>query len=113
MRKPLDTALKQYEERKKLDEQRDPTFDEIMKKEKQGITTKQRFKVITITILHCMNLKRDGLTYNPTDMLPFYYYEFYTFDFKSPNSRGENPAFNIQKTYEVENTSEFRQYLER
>lgn len=43
---------------------------------------------------------------------PFFSYDFYTFEARSRISQGTNPLFNSSKQYQVENTAQFRQYME-
>lgn len=44
-------------------------------------------------------------------MLPFFSYDFYTFEERSYNVQGNNPTFESTKKFEVEATPQFMSYM--
>ena len=75
-------------------------------------TVKPQKKLITITIVQARNLK---LNYaNVTQVSPFFFYQFYTFDDRySSNADGKNPQFNDTYSYETLVDAKAIQYFER
>ena len=66
---------------------RDPTYSG--KDQVYTYAQKQRkSKIFSITVMKCFNLTRHDSTYNSKDMMPFYYYQFYTFEYYSPIVQG-------------------------
>lgn len=62
MRKPIDEALRWYEQKKTLRAQRDPTI--IMSQDIHSyVNQNKKSKVVSITVLKCLDLKRSDLTY--------------------------------------------------
>lgn len=69
-------------------------------------------KQITIQIAKANNLQ---FAYsNVTDVAPFFYYQFYTYEERySKNSTGVNPIFNDRHSYEVTCDARAQDYFER
>lgn len=44
-------------------------------------------------------------------MLPFFSYDFYTFEVRSHTCQGQNPLFEYTRKFEVEATPQFNQYM--
>jgi len=44
-------------------------------------------------------------------MLPFFSYEFYTFQYNSATAQGNNPVFDVTKRYELEYNQELNDYF--
>jgi hypothetical protein len=44
-------------------------------------------------------------------MEPFFYYQFYNFEYSSPSLNGSSPIFDIKKQYEVEVNEQFMEYM--
>lgn len=44
-------------------------------------------------------------------MLPFFSYDFYTFEVRSHNAEGQNPLFELKRKFEIEYNSQFQQYM--
>lgn len=44
-------------------------------------------------------------------MLPWFKYDFYTFEYISATAEGNNPIFDLTKRYEVEDSQELRDYF--
>lgn len=44
-------------------------------------------------------------------MLPFFSYEFYTFEWRSPTAQGNCPTFDSVKSFEVEASPQFLNYM--
>jgi hypothetical protein len=45
------------------------------------------------------------------EMMPYFFYQFYTFEYTSQIMRGNNPNFDVRKQYEVELTDQFIDYM--
>ena len=43
-------------------------------------------------------------------MQPFFSFDFYTFEYRSPTASGNNPNFGVTQRYEVNYNQEFRDY---
>ena len=68
--------------------------------------------IFRVEVNQCNNLKREDLRFDPKLMQPFFSYDFYTFgSYQSPVATGANPNYGIVKTYEVEDSKEFRNYM--
>lgn len=44
-------------------------------------------------------------------MQPFFSFEFYTFEYRSPTLHGDSPDFDITQRYELERTTELEEYM--
>jgi hypothetical protein len=44
-------------------------------------------------------------------MQPFFFYQFYTFEYTSPAMVGSSPNFDIRKQFEVEFNDQFIEYM--
>ena len=44
-------------------------------------------------------------------MMPFFSYDFYTFEVRSHNGQGQNPLFEATRKFEVEATPQFQSYM--
>mmetsp|Transcript_30428 Transcript_30428/g.22575 ORF Transcript_30428/g.22575 Transcript_30428/m.22575 type:complete len:112 (+) Transcript_30428:191-526(+) len=96
MRKDIDEALKWYTQKKQLKKERDPTID--MKDHIYSYTQqKKNAKIFSITVMKCFNLTRPDQTYSSKDMQPFYYYQFYTYEYTSPIGHGSTFSFDVTK----------------
>ncbi|CDW86689.1 protein fantom [Stylonychia lemnae] len=111
MRKPIDEAIKWYQQRVALKKKRDPNT--IINQYSQNIDmyAKRKQKAITIQIVKCFDLRRPGQQYNSKQMMPFFHYTFFTFQYISPVLQGNSPIFEIQKTYEFELNDQFFEYM--
>ena len=72
---------------------------------------RKKSKIVSISIHRCMSLIKPGSGYSSKDMLPFFYYQFYTFDYTSPVARGPNPSFDVTKQFEIEVDEQYLNYL--
>ncbi len=61
--------------------------------------------------MKCFDLKRSQATYNSKEMKPFYYFSFFTFEYMSPILQGNNPTFDIKKSFEIEVNEQFMEYM--
>ena len=43
-------------------------------------------------------------------MQPFFSFDFYTFEYRSPTASGNNPSFGVTQRYEVNYNQEFMNY---
>jgi len=94
MRKPLDEAVKWFNQSKQLSHQRNPLYSS------KGA---MKFKNITIKVEHASNLKHTHDVYSGQTMRPYFSYCFYSFpDVYSATLDGKNPNFGSVKHYEVE-----------
>mmetsp|Transcript_35322 Transcript_35322/g.34350 ORF Transcript_35322/g.34350 Transcript_35322/m.34350 type:complete len:293 (-) Transcript_35322:159-1037(-) len=108
MRKSIDEAMKWYQQKKQLKIERDPTLkDQVHSYAAQ----KKNAKIISIQVLKCFNLSRQDQTYSSKDMQPFYFYQFYTYEYTSPVVQGSNVQFDVTKQYEVEVNEQFMDYM--
>ena len=110
MRKSIDEALKWYEQKKTLRMQRDPTAI-VQEYQPHSYGQKKRSKVVTVQVLKCMNLKRPSQAYSNKQMQPFFYFQFFTFEYQSPTLTGSNPIFDLKKQFEVEMNEQFMDYM--
>jgi len=44
-------------------------------------------------------------------MLPFFSYDFYSFEVRSATSQGNNPVFDARKQFEVHANQDFEEYM--
>ena len=44
-------------------------------------------------------------------MQPFFYFQFFTFEYQSPTLTGSNPIFDLKKQFEVEVNEQFMDYM--
>ena len=68
-------------------------------------------KIVQIVVEQAKNLRLRGQP-TTTRILPFYSYEFYTFEVRSATAQGSDAVFDSAKQFEVEETSEFKKYME-
>eukprot|EP00347_Sterkiella_histriomuscorum_P001912 403370193 len=114
MRRPIDEAVKWYQQRTALKKQRDPNtiINEYHPHNyENGGFLKKRSKAITIQVAKCYDLKRPDNSYSSKQMQPFYYFSFFTFEYTSPILDGQNPQFDIKKTFEIEINEQFMEYM--
>ncbi len=102
MIRPIEEAVKWYEQKKALKIQRDPTSIVNEYQPHSYGPARKRAKVVTVHVLRCFNLKRSESTYNSKEMKPFYYFSFFTHEYTSAIMEGKNPSFDFKKSFEVE-----------
>lgn len=70
-------------------------------------------KIIEVCVMQANNLQITGLSsaYNARRMLPFFSYEFYTFEVRSPTTQGNCPTFDSVKQFQVEASPQFLNYM--
>ena len=68
-------------------------------------------KVIEISVVEGLNLAVSGTVCDVNRMLPFYSYDFYTFEIRSHTGNGPNPQFDNTKRFEVEANQQFLSYM--
>lgn len=94
MRKPLDEALKWYQQNKTLQQQRNPVTSKVNAYKKKNVTVKV---TQALGLKHAQSAKVTKL------MRPYFSYCFYSFaDVFSATNDGSNPNFNSVKYFEVE-----------
>lgn len=114
MRNPLDKAI---EMQNRKDAINNKTYNEEEQRMiKQGIKPASdevaQKKIFEITVKSCHNLKRNDPNVRGP-MKPFFSYDFYKFDCKSPTASGSNPIFDVTKHYQVESNRELVDYMKR
>ena len=62
-------------------------------------------------MIKCFGLKRADPQFKPRLMLPFFSFDFYTFEYRSPTANGADPTFEVTKWYEIEDSQELQDYL--
>lgn len=65
--------------------------------------------MVEIAIVRCSNLRRGDMDVKneATEALlmqPFFSFDFFTFEYRSPTANGDNPSFSVTKRYEVDYT---------
>ncbi len=114
MRKPIDRALSMYNQKKSLQISKDPVaFAHLKNSKNQSINAavKPRSKLISITVKNGKNLQRPEDINNKKEMMPFFHFQFYTYEYTSPVSRGSNPIYDIRQQYEVAVDDQFIEYM--
>jgi hypothetical protein len=98
MRKPIDRALMMYNQKKTLQISKDPVaFAHLKNQKNQAISAvKPKSKLISITVKNGKNLQRPEDLNNKKEMMPFFHFQFYTYEYTSPVSRGSNPIYDIR-----------------
>lgn len=113
MRKTIDEALKWFNQKKTLRAQRDPSsiVTDYVPHQLGGL--KKRSKIVTIHILKCFDLRRPGdSSYSGgKEILPFFHFNFFTFEYTSPSLTGPQPYFDIKKQFECEVNEQFMDYM--
>lgn len=113
MQKPLTEALKFH----RLGNQSAAQHEEGLKKLSVGgnIALREQPKskmIFEISVKKCFGLRRfDQSSVNPSKMLPFFSFDFYTFEYRSPTLHGDQPEFDVVQRYEVERTTELEDYM--
>lgn len=105
MRRPVDEALKWYRESQAM--KTNQTTAKMALKHGDVIAPN---KVVEIIIEEGTNLTVRGQP-AARRMLPFYSYEFYTFEVRSATAQGNNAFFDSKKQFEIEFSQEFQQYM--
>jgi hypothetical protein len=77
-----------------------------------GLGVKFTKKIFEITVIRANGLRRTGEDFNPRSMRPFFSFDFYTFEYRSPTSVGSDPAYEVTKRYEIEDSTELHRYME-
>tara|TARA_B110000285_G_C15072772_1_gene588951 strand:- start:695 stop:1204 length:510 start_codon:yes stop_codon:yes gene_type:complete len=67
--------------------------------------------IFEINIKKCFSLRRLDQSFNPNKMQPFFSFDFYTFEYRSPILHGDSPDIDVVQRYEVENTGELQEYF--
>ena len=67
--------------------------------------------IFEINIKKCFSLRRLDQSFNPNKMQPFFSFDFYTFEYRSPILHGDSPDIDVVQRYEVENTGELQDYF--
>jgi hypothetical protein len=113
MRKAIDKALSMYNQKKTLQLSKDPVaFAHLKNQKNQTVSAvKPRSKLISITVKNGKNLQRPEDINNKKEMMPFFHYQFYTYEYTSPVSRGSNPIYDIRQQYEVAVDDQFIEYM--
>jgi hypothetical protein len=107
MRKDLTEAQRWQKERAEVVSIRDPTSSSLVPK---ALGSQ---KLIEIIVKQAQNLSIRGQPNNQR-MMPFFNYQFYTFPaVDSQIALGTNPTFDHRKQFEVEETSEFIEYMRK
>lgn len=44
-------------------------------------------------------------------MRPFFSFDFYTFEYRSPTGTGSDPTYEVTKRYEIEDSKELSEYM--
>lgn len=69
-------------------------------------------RIFEIQVHKCTGLKRfDDPGFNPRAMLPFFSFDFYTFEYRSPTANGASPLYNVIKRYEVDDNRDIQEYF--
>ena len=112
MRKPLEEALKWQKKKIEVDGKR----GDALKKAGDGMgfdpaRTRYNKKIFEVSVIRCRGLKRADPLANPRTMEPFFSFDFYTFDYRSPTATGADPTFEVTKRYEIEDSPEVQDYF--
>ena len=99
MRKPLDEALKWYNHNKQLKIANDNKNQTQSKVDSNNQALGPNSKIIEISVVEGKNLTISGQSSNNRRMLPFFSYDFYTFEVRSATAQGNNPNFEITKQF--------------
>ena len=67
--------------------------------------------MIAIQVLGCRDLKRPDQGLQRREMQPFFFYQFYTFEYTSPSMQGSSPTFDIRKQFQIEYNEQFIEYM--
>lgn len=114
MRKPIKEAVKWHNMKTDVSDKQGQDFNKIIE-QKYGENKSSNTKVFQIEVLQCTNLRRSDAqftsgAFNPKMMQPFFSFDFYTFEYRSPTASGNNPSFGVTQRYEVNYNQEFRDY---
>lgn len=69
--------------------------------------------VFRVQVHSCRDLRRDDPKFDARTMLPFFSYDFYRFTDNSAVLSGASPEFKYSKAFEVENTRDLSDYMNR
>lgn len=105
MRRSLRPAIERRERAERLGGER-PTAGRVT----VGSGQKMIFRV---QVHSCRDLRRDDPKFDARNMLPFFSYDFYRFTDNSPVLTGASPEFKYSKAFEVENTRDLGDYMNR
>lgn len=113
MRKSIEEAMRWYQQKRVLRISRDPASLALANSAGGG-QLRSRSKVITIHVMSCRELKRPdqaSAALRSREMQPFFFYQFYTFEYTSPVLVGNSPDFDMRKQYQVEYTDQLIEYM--
>ena len=67
--------------------------------------------IFEINIKKCYSLRRLDPQFVAKNMQPFFSFDFYTFEYRSAILQGDSPDVDLVQRYEIEDTSELREYF--
>jgi len=110
MRKPLDEALRWYQQSKALESGK--LVGKTSASQQPAINAAVK-KVVEIHVTDAKGLMISGTgnSYAGKRMLPFFSYDFYTFEVRSATAQSANPFFDSIKRFEIEQTADFLSYI--
>lgn len=110
MRNSLDEALKWFRKKSEATKQGylDKEVDEVVA---AGLGRKFNKKIFEISVIKCVNLSRRDEDFDPRMMRPFFSFDFYTFEYRSPTGIGADPTYEVTKRYEIEDSKELQEYM--
>ena len=112
MRRPLEEALKWQRKKTEVDRQRGQGLTKATDDFGSGATRKlYNKKIFEVSVIGCRGLKLGDARADPRTMEPFFSFDFYTFEYRSPTATGADPTFEVTKRYEIEDTPELQDYF--
>lgn len=105
MRNPLEEALKWFRKRSEATKQ-GYEAKEIEDAAAAPLGRKFSKKIFEISVIKCAGLRRTGDDFDPRMMRPFFSFDFYTFEYRSPTAAGSDPTYEVTKRYEIEDSKE-------
>ena len=115
MRKPLEEALKWQKKKTEVDRQRG---EALAKADGMGLDATRKLynkKIFEVSVIRCRGLERgdarSSKSSKPQPMEPFFSFDFYTFEYRSPTAKGADPTFEVTKRYEIEDSPEVQDYF--
>ena len=110
MRNSLDEALKWF--RKKSEATKHGyESKEVDNVAAAGLGRKFNKKIFEISVIKCTGLRRPDDDFDPRMMRPFFSFDFYTFEYRSPTGIGSDPTYEVTKRYEIEDSKELQEYM--
>jgi hypothetical protein len=114
MRKGLGEAMKWLKMKQEVNDKQAEDMRAVNQKlafDPRSNVVKKNFE---ITVKKCSQLRRGDKNFSSMDprlMLPFFSYDFYTFEYRSATTNGNNPIFDVTKRYELEYNQDLIDYL--